>query len=72
MRETIPVAETFYSIQGEGPSAGVPAVFLRSSHCNLRCPGWGPPGGEQGCDTSAVWRQTWRQMTAPEVIEYWR
>lgn len=72
MRQTIPIAETFYSIQGEGPSAGVPAVFLRTSHCNLRCPGWGPSGGAQGCDTGAVWRQTWREMTPAEVIGYWR
>ena len=71
-RMTLPIAETFYSIQGEGPSAGVPAVFLRTSHCNLRCPGWGPAGAEQGCDTLAVWQQTsgvrvagcqsWRQL----------
>lgn len=31
------VNETFYTIQGEGPDAGRPAVFLRLSKCNLRC-----------------------------------
>lgn len=71
-RTTLPIAETFYSIQGEGPSAGVPAVFLRTSHCNLRCPGWGPAGAEQGCDTLAVWQQTWRELTPGELLEYWR
>lgn len=31
------VQEIFYSIQGEGPSAGTPAIFIRLSGCNLRC-----------------------------------
>lgn len=28
----------FHTIQGEGPHAGRPAVFLRLSGCNLQCP----------------------------------
>lgn len=31
------VKELFYTIQGEGPRAGQPAVFLRLAGCNLRC-----------------------------------
>jgi len=27
----------FYTIQGEGPDGGTPAVFLRLAKCNLRC-----------------------------------
>lgn len=32
----------FYTIQGEGPYSGHPAVFIRLAGCNLQCP---------GCDT---------------------
>lgn len=38
--------EIFHTLQGEGPSAGIPAVFIRSSHCNLHCV-W--------CDTDHTW-----------------
>ena len=31
------ISEIFYSIQGEGPNVGKPAVFLRLAGCNLRC-----------------------------------
>lgn len=31
------VNEIFYTIQGEGPDAGCPAVFVRLAKCNLRC-----------------------------------
>lgn len=31
------VKEVFYTIQGEGPRAGRPAVFVRLSGCNLSC-----------------------------------
>lgn len=43
---TLLVSEIFESVQGEGPSAGEPAVFLRLARCNLHC---------RYCDTRYTW-----------------
>ena len=32
------INEIFYSLQGEGFHTGTPAVFVRFSGCNLKCP----------------------------------
>jgi 7-carboxy-7-deazaguanine synthase len=40
------VAETFFSIQGEGATAGLPAVFIRLQGCSVGC-AW--------CDTRYSW-----------------
>lgn len=41
-QETVRIADHFYTIQGEGPTIGTPAYFLRSQGCNLQCgqPDW--------------------------------
>jgi 7-carboxy-7-deazaguanine synthase len=44
---TLLVSEVFLSIQGEGPSSGRRAVFVRLGGCNLTC---------HGCDTPYTWR----------------
>lgn len=53
---TYRVKEIFYSLQGEGCCTGVPAVFIRFSGCNLRCP-W--------CDTDF---SSYTELTAEEIV----
>lgn len=36
--EQLDIIEVFSTIQGEGPYAGYPAVFVRLAGCNLQCP----------------------------------
>lgn len=50
------VQEVFYTLQGEGPFVGQPAVFIRLAGCNLQC-FW--------CDTefeSSTWRPSLRAL----------
>jgi organic radical activating enzyme len=58
----IAVSEYFYSLQGEGRTMGIPAIFLRLTGCNLMCGGYGVEkdgilrdGASWVCDTIAVW-----------------
>ena len=60
--QKIAVSEFFYSLQGEGRTMGIPAVFLRLTGCNLMCGGYGVEkdgilrdGATWVCDTIAVW-----------------
>lgn len=62
------VSEYFYSLQGEGRTMGIPAIFLRLTGCNLLCGGKGAEkdgvlrdGATWLCDTIDVWMKgtTW-------------
>ena len=46
------VSEMFYSLQGEGRTMGIPAVFLRLSGCNILC-----QSDSWVCDTIEVWKK---------------
>ena len=50
------VNEIFYTLQGEGAHSGIPAVFVRFSGCNLRCP-W--------CDTEFA---EYTEMSAEQIV----
>lgn len=53
----IDVHSIFYTIQGEGPFSGTPAVFVRLAGCNLQCP---------ACDTE--YTQGRRAMRVVDVV----
>ena len=50
-KEYLRISEDFYSLQGEGRTMGIPAVFVRLQACNILCK------GEWVCDTIDVWRK---------------
>src|SRR5512134_1488560 len=55
------IAETFYSIQGEGATAGAPAVFVRLQGCSVGC-GW--------CDTKYSWNpDAGRAIELPALLD---
>ena len=59
--ELLPVAETFYSLQGEGYNTGKPAFFIRLSGCNVHCP---------FCDSKKTWNMEAAEwLTIAELSE---
>jgi len=54
---SLPIAETYVSIQGEGKLVGVPSFFVRVSGCNLRC---------RWCDTPYA---SWKPEGSVRAIE---
>ena len=60
---TLEIQEVFHTLQGEGPFAGSPAVFIRTAGCNLAC---------TFCDTdfeSAYDRPGGATRTVREVVD---
>lgn len=58
---SLPISETFTSIQGEGKLTGTPSHFIRLSGCNLRC-SW--------CDTPyASWSPESTSRTIGDLVE---
>lgn len=55
--QTLDVHSIFYTIQGEGPHTGKPAVFIRLAGCNLQCP---------GCDTDYTSNR--EQLSVQEIM----
>jgi 6-pyruvoyltetrahydropterin 2'-reductase len=77
MKETIPIAEIFYSLQGEGEKVGYPSIFIRTALCNLTCRGFNcivEKNGKQirGCDTiravNPAFKDEWNNMTSEDII----
>lgn len=77
---TIPIAESFYTLQGEGRTVGTPSVFLRTGGCNLLCGNVENPDDPQEeliqgdnatwtCDTISVWRNP-NTYTIDEIVDH--
>ena len=74
MKYLIKVSEHFYSIQGEGSTAGKPSVFLRQQACNLMCGGQATvkdkelhDGATWRCDTIETWLKGHSYITTQVV-----
>lgn len=57
LASTLQVHSIFYTIQGEGPFTGTPAIFIRLAGCNLQCP---------ACDTDYTSLRT--EMLISQIV----
>ena len=62
----VKLAEHFYSIQGEGPTAGHPALFMRFQKCNLHC-----ESDQWVCDTLEQMKHRYNFDLEKDVIKDW-
>jgi 7-carboxy-7-deazaguanine synthase len=73
MTETLRVSEIFLSLQGEGPSAGTPAHFVRLQGCGVGCHWcdtkytWDAAGGRE-VDLDQIWAEALELGTAPMLV----
>ncbi len=74
---SLKVSEQFYSLQGEGRTVGVPAIFLRLQGCNLTCGGNNTIKTKE-LDSGATWRcdtiETWvkgSSFSFHDLVSYW-
>ena len=56
---TLRVSEVFFSLQGEGPSTGTPAHFVRLQGCDVGCV-W--------CDSKYTWESAGGRERTPDAI----
>jgi 7-carboxy-7-deazaguanine synthase len=67
------ISEIFLSLQGEGPSAGTPAHFVRLQGCDVGCHwcdtrySWSPTGGRER-ERAQVWEQARALGPAPLLV----
>ena len=59
----VAISERFYTIQGEGPTSGMPCLFIRFSDCNLHC------NGAWLCDSQGVMSKTYTMDLEREILQ---
>ncbi len=57
--EKIAISEIFFSVQGEGPFSGYPAVFVRVAGCSIGC---------QWCDSRYAWNKEGAQIVTVQRV----
>ena len=55
--DMLDIQEIFWTLQGEGPFVGVPAVFIRTAGCNFLC---------RACDSDYTSRR--KRMLIGEIV----